>query len=86
MTKKTSSGKDFKQVTPVQEKEKSVVCFSGQVYRAEAKLVEDFYRDLGVLVDFEITSGIPETLPVLLQFLEKYIPADFSEEGKKMAA
>ena len=62
------------------------MCFAKQVYRAEAKLVEDFYRDLGVLLDFEITSGIPETMPVLLQALDKYLPSDSSEEGKKMAA
>jgi adenylate kinase len=39
------------------------------VYRDEATPVEDFFRERGVLLDFEITGGIPETLPRLLAAL-----------------
>jgi adenylate kinase len=35
--------------------------------------VEDYYRDRGLLLDFEITGGIPETLPVLKQALEPFM-------------
>lgn len=35
-------------------------------YKAQATPVEDFFKHRGVLLDFEITSGIPETLPRLL--------------------
>jgi adenylate kinase len=42
------------------------------VYQGGAKPVEDFYRQRGVLVDFEITAGIPETLPGLLELLQPY--------------
>jgi hypothetical protein len=31
--------------------------------------VEDFFRARGLLLDFEITGGIPETLPRLLAAL-----------------
>lgn len=58
------------------------VCIERQVYHAEAKPVEDFYRDMGVLLDFEITGGIPETLPVLLQVLHKHFPTVASDETK----
>jgi adenylate kinase len=44
-----------------------------EVYRNEAKPVEDFYRSNGVLMDFEITGGIPETLPGLLSALHPHI-------------
>lgn len=49
-----------------------------QVYAAEAKPVEDFYRRSGLLLDFEITGGIPETLPRLMAALSPAagIPAD----------
>ena len=40
-----------------------------EVYNAGAKPVEDFYRYRGTLLDFEITAGIPETLPGLLDLL-----------------
>lgn len=40
-----------------------------QVYRSEAAPVEEFYRERGLLLDFEITAGIPETMPHLLAAL-----------------
>jgi hypothetical protein len=43
-----------------------------QVYNAAAAPVEDYYRRKGLLVDFEITGGIPETLPRLLEVLKPY--------------
>lgn len=50
-----------------------------QVYKAMAKPVEDFYRQQGTLLDFEITGGIPETLPRLLSTLQPYVQV----EGKQ---
>lgn len=43
-----------------------------QVYKREAQPVEDFFRDAGLLLDFEITAGIPETMPVLMPLLQSY--------------
>lgn len=40
-----------------------------QVYNSQAKPVEDFFREDGLLREFEISGGIPETLPRLLQEL-----------------
>ena len=42
------------------------------VYNAEARPVEDFFRHKGLLLDFEITGGIPETLPGLLHVLKPH--------------
>ena len=42
------------------------------VYKAEAEPIEEFYRKKNVLLDFEITGGIPETLPALRKILEPY--------------
>lgn len=44
-----------------------------EIYNSGAKPVEDFYRTRGILLDFEITAGIPETMPRLLKALEPYI-------------
>jgi hypothetical protein len=44
-----------------------------QVYNAGAAPVEAFFRDAGVLLDFEITGGIPETAPRLMAALAPYI-------------
>ncbi len=41
-----------------------------QVYHAEAKPVEEVFRKAGVLKDFKITGGIPETFPRLLAALK----------------
>lgn len=43
-----------------------------EVYKSEARPVEEYYRAKGKLVDFEITGGIPETLPRLLEVLAPY--------------
>lgn len=40
-----------------------------QVYNSQAKPVEEFFREDGLLRNFEISAGIPETLPRLLQEL-----------------
>ena len=40
-----------------------------QVYNSQAKPVEDFFKEDGLLRSFEISGGIPETLPRLLQEL-----------------
>eukprot|EP00892_Ulva_mutabilis_P003228 jgi/Ulvmu1/12906/UM098_0094.1 len=44
-----------------------------EVYRKEASPVEDFFQEKGVLLDFEITAGIPETLPHLLGSLKPHV-------------
>lgn len=44
-----------------------------QVYKEEAQPVEDFFRRNNLLLDFEITGGIPETLPRLHSTLEPYV-------------
>ena len=49
------------------------------VYKASAKPVEDFYADRGLLLDFEITGGIPETLPVLMETLKPHIELQQAE-------
>jgi adenylate kinase len=43
-----------------------------KIYRDGAAPLEDFYRRRGTLMEFEITAGIPETLPALLRILEPY--------------
>jgi len=46
-----------------------------QLYHEQAAPVEAVFRRAGVLRDFEITAGIPETLPGLLAFLQPYAGA-----------
>lgn len=45
---------------------------SMQVYKQEAKPVEDIFRKAGLLLDFQITGGIPETMPNLVAALRPY--------------
>ncbi len=45
-----------------------------QVYKQEAIPVEDFYEQRGILINFEITGGIPVTLPRLLELLQPLVP------------
>lgn len=47
-----------------------------QIYHAEAGPVEEFYRAQGILLDFEIVAGIPETLPGLVATLKANSGAD----------
>lgn len=44
-----------------------------EVYKSMAEPVEAFYRGHGTLRDFEITGGIPETLPRLLEMLVPFM-------------
>lgn len=39
--------------------------------------MEDFFRRRGLLQDFEITGGIPETLPHLMKALQPFLPKGF---------
>jgi adenylate kinase len=58
-----------------------------QVYNAAAAPVEEFYRGSGLLLDFEITGGIPQTLPRLMSTLQPYIDnARSSSSSKEQAA
>jgi adenylate kinase len=64
------------------------------VYNAAAAPVEDFYRSSGLLLDFEITGGIPQTLPRLMATLQSYVDrarsnnssSSSSESGKEQVA
>ena len=40
-----------------------------QVYKDNSVPVEEFYRKSGMLTDFEIKSGIPETMPRILEVI-----------------
>jgi hypothetical protein len=39
------------------------------VYKDNSVPVEEFYRKSGMLTDFEIKSGIPETMPRILEVI-----------------
>lgn len=43
------------------------------VYKASAQPVEDYYSEKGMLLDYEILGGIPETMPVLMEILKPHI-------------
>ena len=40
-----------------------------QVYKDNSVPVEEFYRKSGMLTDFEIKSGIPETMPRIMEVI-----------------
>jgi len=42
------------------------------VYHASARPVEDFFREHGVLREFYIAGGIPETMPRLMAELAPF--------------
>ena len=54
--------------------------YTVQVYEEEATPVERFFRERGLLLDFEITGGIPETLPRLQSQLAPYV-SSLKNEG-----
>lgn len=43
-----------------------------QVYWQQAAPLEAFFRDQGLLLDFHISGGIPQTMPRLQALLEPY--------------
>lgn len=46
--------------------------------------MEQYYDNAGLLLNFEITGGIPETMPVLMEALQPYLPgAASSREGPR---
>lgn len=51
-----------------------------RIYAEESKPVEDYYRGLGKLLDFDVTGSIPETWPRLLDALK----LDVDDDGKKV--
>ena len=53
-----------------------------QVYQEEAQPLEDFFRRSGLLLDFEITSGIPETLPRLQAALLPHLWRNSSSQAR----
>lgn len=44
-----------------------------EVYKASAHPVEEYYHNKGLLLDYEILGGIPETMPVLMEILKPHI-------------
>jgi hypothetical protein len=56
------------------------------VYLDQAAPVEAAFEAAGVLRNFEITAGIPETLPHLLAYLQRYVPSSETEEEDQDAA
>ena len=60
-----------------------------EVHRVESQPVEGFYRQLGLLMDFEITQGIPETEPVLFGAIQLALRAregNDGSDGRRVAA
>jgi adenylate kinase len=57
-----------------------------KVYKESAAPIENYYRQQGVLVDFEITAGIPETLPRLLKVLEPYVQQQKAQQQQQQQA
>ncbi|KAK9828232.1 hypothetical protein WJX74_004703 [Apatococcus lobatus] len=43
-----------------------------QVYHAEARPIEEYFRERGQLLQFSITGGIPETMPRLESILHRH--------------
>lgn len=43
-----------------------------QIYKQEAAPVEAIFRRAGLLLDFQVRGGIPETLPHLVSALRPY--------------
>jgi hypothetical protein len=50
------------------------VAVNGQVHQSQAVPVETYFRNRGLLENYELTAGIPETLPGLLQNLARFVP------------
>lgn len=45
--------------------------------------MEQFFRRHGLLVDFEITAGIPETTPGLMAMLERHVPQQRTQQQQQ---
>ena len=54
-----------------------------EVHKLESRPVESFYRERGLLMDFEITQGIPETEPVLFKEIQSALQAGNGVKGPK---
>uniref|UniRef100_A0A7S3RAL9 adenylate kinase n=1 Tax=Dunaliella tertiolecta TaxID=3047 RepID=A0A7S3RAL9_DUNTE len=67
-----------------------------QVYKDQAAPVEEVFREAGLLHSYELTQGIPQTLPRLLEFVRPFCkhadqpqrgaPGGGGVDGKKAAA
>eukprot|EP00898_Chlorokybus_atmophyticus_P004708 jgi/Chlat1/5238/Chrsp33S05082 len=55
------------------------------VHRRESAPVEAYYRKAGLLMDFDITGGIPETLPRLLEAIQAHSVSDESDDEPAVA-
>ena len=60
-----------------------VVCV--QIYKSEAVPVEEYFDEQGLLMNFEITGGIPETLPRLIDALRPHMRT-ITEQRRKWNA
>lgn len=59
-----------------------LLCPLHQSYRAQASPVEEVFRRRGVLKEFELTAGIPQTSPHLITLLERYMPSTRREQRR----
>lgn len=57
-----------------------------RVYYEESQPVEDFYRRQGILLDFDVAGGIPETWPRLLSALNLEDNRSVAQDSRKMTA
>jgi adenylate kinase len=57
-----------------------------EVYKAASQPVEDFYSSRGKLLNFEITGGIPQTLPRLLEVLKPHMEVAPAPAASQRAA
>eukprot|EP00983_Pelagomonas_calceolata_P014093 450755-Pelagomonas_calceolata.AAC.8 len=70
--------------------------YNGAVYKDQAAPVEEVFREAGLLHSYELTQGIPQTLPRLLEFVRPFCkhadqpqrgaPGGGGVDGKKAAA
>lgn len=52
----------------------------------QSQPVEDFYRRQGMLLDFDVAGGIPETWPRLLSALNLEDNRSVAQDSRKMTA
>jgi len=59
-----------------------------EIHKVESQPVEGFYRQHGLLMDFEITQGIPETEPALFEAIQLALHARVGtgSDGRRVAA
>jgi len=56
------------------------------IYREEAGPLEGYFRRKRVLDNFPITGGIPETMPILVEYLDHWLATNEKEQPKAAQA